>query len=54
MEILSHASVKKKTVYGFQISHFYWPFSSDIIAVEGLKASSQETPPAKTTQTAQK
>ena len=38
MAILSHASVKKKTkkAYGFQTLHFYWLFSSDIMAVKGL------------------
>ena len=38
IKVLSHANVKKKTnVLGFKISHFYWSFSSDIIAVKGLK-----------------
>ena len=35
MEILSHASAKKKAE-GFQILHFYWSFSNDIMAVKGL------------------
>ena len=38
--ILSHASAKKKKKKkkkkGVQISHFYWLFLSDIVAVEGL------------------
>ena len=54
MEILSHAIAEKKKVYGFQISHFSWRFSSDSMAVEGLKTSSREKPPAETTQTARK
>ena len=29
-----------KKAEGFQISHFYWPFSSDIVAVKGLRCSS--------------
>ena len=38
MKILSHASAKKKTkkAYGFQISPFYWSFSSGIMAVKRL------------------
>ena len=38
MKILSHASAKKedKNDQGFQIWHFYWSFSSDIMAVKGL------------------
>ena len=35
MEILSHVSAKKKAE-GFQILHFYWLFSNDIMAVKGL------------------
>ena len=53
-KILSHASAKKKRerererrkkkkkkkkALGFQISHFYWSFSGDIMAVKGLKGS---------------
>ena len=37
--ILSHASAKKEkteTVTGFKLLHFYWSFSSDIMAVKGL------------------
>ena len=36
---ISHASAKKKTkrLKGFQILHFLWSFSSDIMAVMGLK-----------------
>ena len=38
MKILSHANAKKKTkkAEGFQISHFYWSFSSDIMAAKEL------------------
>ena len=42
MKTLSHANSKKKEkgeekkAYGFQISHFYWSFSSDITAMKGL------------------
>ena len=36
--------MKKKTnrlkTEGFQISHYYWLFSSDIVAVKGLKLTS--------------
>ena len=32
-----HASAKKETKrQGFQISHFYWLFLSDVMAVKGL------------------
>ena len=39
MKILSHASVKKTTkkADGFQILHFYGSFSSNLLAVKGLK-----------------
>ena len=39
MEILSHASVKKKTkrLKGFNFHTFYGWFSNDIMAVEGLR-----------------
>ena len=51
IKILLHARAKKKTeiftgfklsrnIYGFQIFHFYSSFSSDIMAVMGLKLSS--------------
>ena len=41
MEILSHASAKKKTkgLKGFPILHFHWSFSSNIMAVKGLTPS---------------
>ena len=37
-DLLSHASAKKKEkkTQGFQISHFYWSFSNDIVAVKWL------------------
>ena len=31
-----HMSVRKGKQKGFQIWHFYWSFSSDIMAVKGL------------------
>ena len=38
MKIVSRASTKKdKRAEGFQILHFHWSFSSDIMAVKGLK-----------------
>ena len=30
-----------KKAYGFQILHFYWSFSSDLMAVKGLKTVAQ-------------
>ena len=38
IKIFSHASAKnkKKKAEGFQISQFYWSFSSDNLAVKGL------------------
>ena len=33
-----------KKAEGFQISHFYWSFSSDIMAVKGLNKSYHHTP----------
>ena len=33
IETLSHTNAKKKKNEGFQTSHFYWSFSSDIVAV---------------------
>ena len=45
IKILSHASAKKKkkkgfgVSTGFQLSLFYWSFSSDIMAVKGLTSS---------------
>ena len=38
---LSHAGAKKenKKAEGFQVLHFYWSFSNDIMAVKGLKPS---------------
>ena len=35
MKVLLHASAKKKTKRVY-ISNFYWPCSSDIMAVKGL------------------
>ena len=42
MKIISRAIAKKKTetVKGFDIFHFYWSFSSDIMAVKGLTGTS--------------
>ena len=38
MEFLSHDSAKSKdrNSYGFQMLHFHWSFSSDIVAVKGV------------------
>ena len=39
MEILSGTCQCKeddKKAYAFQISHFYWKFPSDLVAVKGL------------------
>ena len=38
MEVLPHASAKNENrkALGFQISHFHWPFSSEIMAGKGL------------------
>ena len=43
IKILSHASAKKeenKKAEGLQISHFYWSFSRDNVAVKGLNPPS--------------
>ena len=38
MKILSIAEKRRKRIAkGFDISHFYWPFSSNVMAVKGLK-----------------
>ena len=37
IEILSHAKVRRKKARRLQILLFYWPFSSAIMAVKGLK-----------------
>ena len=39
IKVLSHARAKEKTerLKGFQTVHFDWSFSSDIMAVKGLK-----------------
>ena len=39
IKLFSHASEKKRNRKDeeFQISHFYWSFSSDIIAMKGLR-----------------
>jgi len=39
MKILLHADAKKRTkeLKVFLISHFYWLFSRDMMAVKGLK-----------------
>ena len=39
MKTLSHANAKKdnKKVRGFQVSHVYWPFSSDSMVMKGLR-----------------
>ena len=42
-KIFSHASAKRgtKRIKRVQISRFYWSFSSDIMAVKGLKPEKQ-------------
>ena len=44
MKILSHdgAEKKYKNAEGFQISHFYWLFSSDTMAVKGVNSDIQK------------
>ena len=42
MEILLYARAKKKTK-GFQMSHIYGSFSSDIMAVKGLTANHNDS-----------
>ena len=43
MKIISHSSAKKRTKMrkGFKFEHFYWLFSSDTMAVKGLKPRGQ-------------
>ena len=46
-EILSVLHIKRETkkkerlLKAFQISHFYWSYSNDIVAVKGLKRECQ-------------
>ena len=43
IKIVSHASAKKKKMaHGFQISHCYWSFSSNIMAVKWLNIFSPQ------------
>ena len=45
MEVLSRANAKKEKEDAklFRLSHFYWSFSSEIVAVKGLKRTPSET-----------